>query len=201
VKTYTWIDYGEGGRTNLEDAQAIGELVEELGGAVGADPNADFITEFVDRSRPPAAPTHKFFEWDDARAGELYRRNQARNLVRRVAVEIVVDEQTTRRQRVIEVLSMPVKDEETGEEVTTRRYYTQDQIKADPKKAAQMLHQALNELICFQNKWKNYREFYAEFAALDGISREIDQLRLKLYPRSGSFTGEDEGGEMEDAAG
>ena len=40
----------------------------------------------VNAARPEVAPLHPAFEWDDERAGELYREVQARNLIKLVDV-------------------------------------------------------------------------------------------------------------------
>ena len=40
----------------------------------------------VDEARPPAAPLHQAFEWDNGAAAEQYRQVQARQLVRSVVL-------------------------------------------------------------------------------------------------------------------
>lgn len=47
-----------------------------------------FITPaaVVDAARPEDAPLHPVFTWDDSRAAELYRREEARHLIRSVRV-------------------------------------------------------------------------------------------------------------------
>lgn len=41
----------------------------------------------VDESREPAAPLHPAFEWDDSVAGEEWRKQQARHIIRAVHVQ------------------------------------------------------------------------------------------------------------------
>lgn len=55
------------------------ERVRSVSGAVTAE-------RLVDESRAPDAPLHPVFEWDDGAAAELYRRDQARALIRSVQV-------------------------------------------------------------------------------------------------------------------
>lgn len=45
----------------------------------------------VDEARPDESPIHPHFEWDDWKAAEAYRRNQAGQLVRAVVVSQVED--------------------------------------------------------------------------------------------------------------
>jgi len=44
--------------------------------------------EIVDAARPGNSPIHKYFEWDDSRAAELYRLQQARKLIQCLFVEV-----------------------------------------------------------------------------------------------------------------
>lgn len=53
-------------------------------------------TLLVEAARPVDAPLHDRFEWDDEVAGERYRLDQARDLIRRVRV--VYREATTEEQ-------------------------------------------------------------------------------------------------------
>jgi hypothetical protein len=43
----------------------------------------------VDEARPPTAPLHDRFEWDDSTAAEAYRRDQAHQLIQSVKLPIV----------------------------------------------------------------------------------------------------------------
>lgn len=43
----------------------------------------------VEEARPPTAPLHDRFEWDDSTAAEAWRRNQAHELIRSVKLPIV----------------------------------------------------------------------------------------------------------------
>jgi hypothetical protein len=63
-----------------EDAAIFGAELEKLGQFTAAD--------VVAAARPEGSPLHRFFEWDDAKAGELYREELARYYIR--AVEVVV---------------------------------------------------------------------------------------------------------------
>jgi hypothetical protein len=51
----------------------------------------------VDLSRPDDAPLHPEFEWDDSRAAEEYRRDQARHMIRSIRVVRQADEEPIRQ--------------------------------------------------------------------------------------------------------
>lgn len=44
----------------------------------------------VESARDPNSPMHSFFEWDDTEAARQYRLGQARQLIRRIKVEVTV---------------------------------------------------------------------------------------------------------------
>ena len=58
---------------------------------------------------PEDSPIHNQFEWDDTRAGHTYRLTQARALIRRVRVSVIVDEPVIRQIRVNEYIRDPDK--------------------------------------------------------------------------------------------
>lgn len=52
----------------------------------------------VDDAKQKSSPLHDYFEWDDKKAGEGYRLQQARNLINHI-VEVVVIEGKPSKQR------------------------------------------------------------------------------------------------------
>ena len=52
--------------------------------------------EIVEAARPEDSILHGCFEWDDGKAAEAWRLEQARELIRRVKIEVVVEERTIR---------------------------------------------------------------------------------------------------------
>lgn len=76
-------------------AIAIREELEKLGAGVLLTPET-----VVEAARHPKSPLHDQFEWNDGVAGEAYRIQQARALIKRVRVDVVRADQT--------VISAPV---------------------------------------------------------------------------------------------
>lgn len=70
-------------------AIAIREELEKLGADVLLTPET-----VVDAARDPSSTLHDQFQWDDSIAGEAYRLQQARALIKRVRVEVVRADQT-----------------------------------------------------------------------------------------------------------
>jgi hypothetical protein len=44
----------------------------------------------VEEARDPKSPLHPFFEWDDTSAAHAHRLSQARGLIRRLKIEVIV---------------------------------------------------------------------------------------------------------------
>lgn len=52
--------------------------------------------EVVEAATPEDSPLHGCFEWDDEKAGAAYRIDQARELLKRVKIEVVIEDRTIR---------------------------------------------------------------------------------------------------------
>ena len=50
----------------------------------------------LDAARPASSPIHDCFDWDDSEAAEKWRLEQARELIRRVKIELVYQEVSVR---------------------------------------------------------------------------------------------------------
>lgn len=84
-------------RTSLHK-QAIDALraMEKRSGVI-------YEEDVVDAARDPDSPIHSCFEWDDSVCGEEYRLIQARDLIRRVKLEVVIEDVTIRAPRYISI--------------------------------------------------------------------------------------------------
>src|ERR1700726_327140 len=87
-----------GSRFSKEEARAIGPLLHELA-IEGRSSSADV----VEAARSSNSPIRRFFEWDDVRAGHLYRLSQADEMIGSIRVRYTADnrEYATRAFRVI----------------------------------------------------------------------------------------------------
>lgn len=67
------------------DMQAVADILKELEVDNRIEPQA-----VVDKARSPDSPLYSFFEWDDTKAAAQHRLLQARQLIRRVKVEVII---------------------------------------------------------------------------------------------------------------
>lgn len=104
----------------------------------------------VDAARPVDHPLHSRFEWDDAVAGERYRRHQARELIRSVRVEHVDP-------------TVPEEDRPRYFHAVTRAdghsYASIEEIVADPELQKRVLLQAEVEWRSLHRKYKHLDAF------------------------------------------
>lgn len=69
------------GTRHKVSAETAGKVFDELTAKDALTPQ-----NLVDVSRPEEAPLHKEFEWDDSKAAEEYRKEQARCLIRHLVI-------------------------------------------------------------------------------------------------------------------
>ena len=134
-------------------AQKAGEMCEKL-----AAENRLTADNLLEANRPPDAPLHSAFEWDDQKAAEEYRRGQARHII---ACICVVTENKREEVRAFYNLE---RNEPT--------YTSLKVILESPDMMDNLYKTALSELAAFQKK-------YATVKALEPVFNAIDQLPLE----------------------
>jgi len=121
--------------------------------------------DVVKFARDPKTALHKQFEWDDSRAAEQYRLEQARHIIR-CAVRVVVDDKPPIRAYV-----SLVSDRQVGDS-----YRDIIEVMCTPTLRERLLKQALNEA-------DSWRLRYEQFVELQAICREIVKARQKHATR------------------
>jgi len=151
-KTYTWRD---GARFPVKP-QVAGEELERI-----SNENDGNLTprSVVEESKPEEAPLHPCFEWDDERAAELHRDEQARNVIRSVHVTI---EDSGNTEPQISYINVEV--ENVGSS-----YLPADRVMQDPDLRKQALNDALILLRGVQRRYQNLEELRDVFAAIDSV--------------------------------
>ena len=124
--------------------------------------------DVVEAAKPAASPLHGFFEWDNRKAGEAYRRDQARGLVRAIhVVRLDNPEKGSRRQ--YEVLPGAYGRGEP------RPYRTVDEMMEDPDTRVALLDRALRELVAFQHKFRALQELAVVFRAIEEALETVER--------------------------
>lgn len=111
--------------------------------------------EIVAKARNENTELHKFFEWDDTKAGELYRLQQARHLLCNL---VFVTE--TEEEEPIRVFHISTEH---------KKYKPTKLILQQPDEYAHLLAKAKQELYAFQRKYKALSELEEIFALIDEL--------------------------------
>lgn len=140
------------------DAQAIGTALEKISAQNGGELSPGAIVEAARNSRHVL---HKHFEWDNEKAAEAYRLDQARAIVRLIRT---IDEESETEPRAF----VSVK----GDNGTSYRSHSEVKKSADLQMA--VLKQARADLESFQRRFRDLTEVYPDIAAaIEKIDRRL----------------------------
>lgn len=136
-------------------AAAVAQRLEEIRERTGAlTPEA-----VVDDARPEGSPLHPAFEWNDRKAAEEYRKEQARHLIRSIVIDARrLDVAAPAPVRAFFVVRPAA---EAREEYVPVRV-----VMLDAALRRQVLERALTELRQFQVKYAALRELTAAIGAV-----------------------------------
>jgi len=152
---YVWT---KGSRIDV-DAQAVGDRLAELQRDNGQRVTARMV---VDAARPEDSPLHPCFEWDNVRAGELYRESQARYVLR--SIKVVQERNEDGPTRTVHAFINL--EEQVGDDVQ-RAYVPIARVMSDAELFTKACEQAARELHAFSER-------YAQFDQLVQIAREAE---------------------------
>ena len=156
MTTYTWV---KGARIEAEIAARLaGETIEQL-----RVKNNGHLTpaRLVDESRPEDAPLHPVFEWNDSLAAEMWREDQARYVIRCVAV---VYEEAPNQDPQRAFVSVDKEKEPV---------YTSTAVAlSDAEMREQVLRKALSELASWRRRYAELNELAKVFTVADRLIKK-----------------------------
>jgi hypothetical protein len=145
-----------GAHLRRADAEALAGVMAEL--ATQKLSTEQQCRKLVEMARPKKSPIHHCFEWDDKRAADAHRIQQARYYWRSIEVTLDTEDATEKPIRAFH----PVFAD--GE----RRYTDVQTITESVDLAAQLVAQAKSELKSFRNRYDIIRDHMAPvFKAID----------------------------------
>lgn len=151
---YEWM---AGFRSSVK-AQEAGEIMRRL-----ADEGELTPARLVEEARPESSPLHRGFEWNDAKAAENYRRQQATTMIRAIVVKESNIVEDGSDEICIKVFNMA----ERG-----NGYESLETILVDEYKTDSLLSRALDELKSFRAK---YRQIQKLAKVMASISEVLDE--------------------------
>jgi hypothetical protein len=121
----------------------------------------------VEAARPKESPLHGSFTWDDTKAAQQWRIQQARQLIRAV----VQFEQVNGKQTECRVFVSLTPDRETE----GGRYRLANTVLSNEDQRRQLLADARAEMLRFRQKFHHLSELAGVFAAMDDVLPLEDQ--------------------------
>lgn len=146
-----------------KDAEVVGQRIVELREEGKATPKA-----IVADARDLKSPLHKFFEWDDTKASEKWRLDQARALIHNVVIEISY-EGGLHEKIDVKAFHSVVQDGK-------RSYASAITVFSQEDLAAQVVESARKEL----EAWIHRYDMYEELSSMIALVREA----LERVPRA-----------------
>lgn len=150
---YVW--RGNSGAGDGPTAQAVGErlaLIERKKGTLQAK-------HVLDDARSSKSPLHRYFEWDDGKAAEAYRLNQARHLIQIVHVKTVGNRDLQKPARAFVSLRPDAENDRQYENIVS--------VMSDDMKRVRLLKMAKEELADWRNRYETLQEFADLFPVID----------------------------------
>lgn len=122
-------------------------------------------SDVVKESRPDEAPLHPAFEWDDEKAAELYRQNQARNVIRSLTV-VQTDKPNAPAMPVY--LHVAPKDDAKGQQ-----YLPTMEVMGDEELRNRAIMDAIAQLKGWQKRYGHIRELAGVVDAIRETAAEV----------------------------
>lgn len=144
AKTKRRIFRAAGGIFSEESAQKYGDALYRLYDILGKFPTPE---EIVDEARNPKSPLHDAFEWDDSKAANAHRLQQARNMVNHITVTVIKDGKKVEQKAFHSV----VDDDERG-------YAPMEIVKERAPLRRQVIANALREAKEWARRYEEYKE-------------------------------------------
>ena len=146
------------------DAELAGRVISDIATRSNGTVTPRLL---VEESRTSDAPLHSFFEWDDSVAGEKYRENQARYILRAVVKPMEVEGKMIPVRAFINLQAVDSKPESDRlrrvtvepEPPDPRAYHPIDDVLDDKELRAQMVKQAIQELKAWEDRYRLLKEF------------------------------------------
>lgn len=150
-------EYSWSGPKRAVSAEKVAKHIEQLEKQYG-----EVSSEiFLESARSESSEMHKLFEWDDKKAAEKYRIQQATQIIASIRVTVVSEEQ---------------------EPVITRAYVQYEPRKSgyvsiraamdDAEKKGSVMAQARKELKWFTEKYKSFEELSDVIEAIENFMKE-----------------------------
>lgn len=149
-----------GSRLSQDQAQKYGEAINTIieGNNGQIDPE-----DIVEKAKRKNSPLNDFFEWDDEKAANNYRVDQARYLLRSIEV-VILRGDTEMNVRAFHNVKIVREDD------IKQTFANIEEILSKDELYQQILGQAIKQLESWKNKYSQYKELKGVFDAIENLS-------------------------------
>lgn len=153
-----------GAQFSQEEARVYGRELDKI-----AEKNGGQLkpVEVVEKARNIKNPLHHYFDWDNDKAAEKFRIEQARHLINHITVVIRYDHKEKEHKAFFSVNSTP------GEKQKNKIYVTMERVLSESELKEQILVEAIEEAEYWKDKYAEYRELSRIFHAIKETKRKI----------------------------
>lgn len=132
--------------------------------------------DVVEEARPVKSVLHRYFEWDDTKAAEKYRLDQARELIQVCVTVLASPENPDKLVAVRMYTSLPdFRKAEGG------GYLRTEDVLGNPEWREEAVRQAISEFQRWESKYKDLEEFISVYDAMHAV-----QVKLMLREKDPS---------------
>lgn len=145
-----------------DKAQRIGEEIASLG--------KKFTPyDVVEKASNTSSSMNSFFEWDDSKAANEHRLNQARSLIQKIKIVVVDVHQDKTETRAFHNVEVVISNK------LEHRYVPLREVKASPVLRDQVIQKAFDELKDWERKYRQYQDILGLeiFEAIEAIGEKI----------------------------
>lgn len=149
-----------------KDARIIGPVLQAL-----AEQGAVTTRDVVDAARSENSPLHAYFEWEDKIAADNWRLETARAMLKSIRVRYIENDQP-KEARAFQVTKT------RAYETEPREYRSFQVLSGDSAFAAQMMENAVDDLVRWRARYAPYTEMWMKFGdCFQGVVNQIDEFR------------------------
>jgi hypothetical protein len=165
----------EGAQFDKDKAQVYGECLNKI-----AERNGGKFKpiDVVEEARNPRNPLHSIFEWDNTKAAEKYRVEQARHLINHITVEIKYDNTVRNIKGWFSINETP------NEKRMNKIYVNVERVMGEPELRHQVLLSAIEEAEFWKEKYYQYKELSNIFVSIDKTKKKLLIAEKKISARS-----------------
>lgn len=161
VAKYEWDDNARVQRTDdSPEAEVVGKRLEFLRQRCKGELTPQDV---VDDARNNNSPLHSFFEWNNTKAAEAYRLQQARGLIRAVVAVYTSPDKPARRMKAYVHIPEP----------GAPHYRSVDHAMSQERTRDLVLRQAWREFQAWRRRYSELDEFAKLFETADHIAKKL----------------------------